>query len=401
MEIQHKRKPINKQALFRKLLVAAASGLVFGLVTAGVLYAVLRDFAKVMITEQQNPVVIEVGNNNSIIGATGDEEIEEPEQASEAQKSQFNLYTAGSLCNKFLVGINEAESKNYLQTADRIQYDTGVIILATKEYVLILTTPNAVGSESEAQVTFYGGETEAAEVVAKDSDTGLAILRVELSQLTHSTQGNIEVAELGNSRNVTRGQYVIGVGNVTGEAGAVEVGQVISNSSNIGFVDSEFGILTTNIMSRSFSNGFIVGSESQVLGVITHGLDIEGEENHIMAMGITDLATLIQKLCNAEPIPYLGLHVSTITYVSSAVYDLPEGLYVKNIDINSPAMKAGVRAGDIVYSIGKKDLPNGRSLFDSVMALDPASDDTVVLHLLRLSGGEYKSMSVTLKVGAR
>ena len=68
-----------------------------------------------------------------------------------------------------------------------------------------------------------------------------------------------------------------------------------------------------------------------------------------------DIKDIIEKLSNDETIPYIGIQGIDVTE-EIANQGIPEGVYVKEVDAESPAMAAGIQAGDIITSIGGEEV---------------------------------------------
>ena len=57
---------------------------------------------------------------------------------------------------------------------------------------------------------------------------------------------------------------------------------------------------------------------------------------------------VIDLLFADKEVPYFGVHISTVTQHIAQKYDIPKGVYIKKVEIDSPAMDAGLQSGDVI-----------------------------------------------------
>ena len=134
--------------------------------------------------------------------------------------------------------------------------------------------------------------------------------------------------------------------------------------------------------------------EGKIMGLIDMNHRIKDMPNMICGVGITELRGLITKLSNSRQKAYLGIHGSTITEEISKAQELPVGLYVTEVDMDSPAMAAGLASGDILIQAGETPVTSYRDLINVLMVSEP--EDTVRLKLRRSNNGSWNEMQVTV-----
>ena len=107
-------------------------------------------------------------------------------------------------------------------------------------------------------------------------------------------------------------------------------------------------------------------------------------------MGITELKGLISKLSNGERIPYLGIYAQDISAQVRAEMGLPQGAYIVDIDMDSPAMRKGIQKGDIVVRVGSQDI---KSAADYMNVLRNArTEGSINIVVQRASVDAYEEM---------
>lgn len=398
MEIKRKNKPLNRKKLFSKMLTGLCVGLAFGVAVSVVVVLLTPKLRSALGLNEDSSVVIKVGgsqdtdNQKSIMDNA--ETASDRDVLTNNQQMNYSLYGVGNQTGKTLVGINLADSGTGKMAYSRS--GCGIIITQTTDEVLILATPNAVKGSEAAQVTFYGGQTVAGQVYASDKETGILVIRVALEDLTKYTRNTISIAEIGDSTALNRGQYVIAVGCPLGELRSTLVGELTSVRGKVQYRDREQAILETDILGKSYSEGFLISQTGRVIGVLTHDGDEAGESLVLKAIAISDLSDVLEKLCNKETIPCIGIKVSTISSDLSKIYGIPEGVYVDGTSLNSPAVNAGIQKGDVVVSFGKDEISTAKQYTRLLMRTRPG--ETVRLKILRYNGGEYSEMMVEVTV---
>ena len=93
------------------------------------------------------------------------------------------------------------------------------------------------------------------------------------------------------------------------------------------------------------------GFEGNVVGVSKASTDTSSK-----FIGISDLKAQIETMINEHGIMYCGITGQNVTEELAAKYGLPSGVYISNVDIDSPAYYAGLQAGDVISAI------NGQSI---------------------------------------
>lgn len=394
MKIKYKDKPMNRKKLFRKVITAALVGVAFGITFCITLY-LCRPMLKAIIPQnKESEIVLQVGEDEN----AGEEKIDKNEVESDTEELQYALYNVGAQVNKSLVGINLRSSEGFEGEEGNTLLHCGVIFAQTDREVLILTTPNAIIGHKQGDVTFYADQTVSADLVGTDKETGISVLSVPLQRLSSVTRDEITIANLGNSDILNRGQYAIAIGSPLGQIRSIVTGYFSSVNSSKGYVDMEYSKLKTDIIATPNTNGFLMNKKGAIVGVILQEENEDGE-GVISALAISGLAKMIEKLCNNEPIPYLGMKLKTIGSSAARLYGITEGIFVQDVEISSPAAEAGIHKGDIIIGVNRAEVRTGKQLGAKLM--DAKEGDEVTFVLMRASGGKYKTISRKAKVGER
>lgn len=394
-----KIKPINKRKWAQKLLVTASAALLFGVIASVVLVLftpILKNWIKTEETRgvELDPVADRPDNNLGGVTVPGviGETISSGVKIEDLQKINYHLYSIGTLANKSIVtirGTGESATKEEPSSFDADE-TCGIIISITDKEILILAQQSTVKVGGEYRVLFQIGDATPCVIKGYDSKTGLAVVSVMISQTTNGVQKSITAAQMGSSKAISMGKYVIAVGNPLGNISSVEVGMVNSTSFVSSYVDGVVALLSTNMVSKSKGSGFLLDEQGRLIGIITHDGDETKETNLIQALGISDVTANLERLANGKNVPYLGIKVSTVTERIAKENELPEGVYVESVILDSPAMATAIQKGDIIQEVGKNSVKSAKQLQQVLSTYEIGS--TLSISLKRYSPTGYKTV---------
>ena len=275
---------------------------------------------------------------------------------------------------------------------------SGVILADNGKELLILARTSTIENADDIQVTFYGGERLDATLKKSDSNTGLSVVAVELSQIEEGTKQEYKMAELGNSKSRTvKGKPVIAIGDPLGVNDSIAIGQITSSSIVVDKTDSNVSLLTTDIYGSTNASGILCDFDGKVLGIICHDGNTQDIKNLIRAYSISDIKSTIEKILNGQDIAYLGIQGTDVTDEISDTYGIPKGAYVKQVVSDSPAMKAGIQNGDVIVKLGTNDIASFTDYKDAMLKCQPK--DTTTVTIKRLGREEYVDISYEVVLG--
>lgn len=267
----------------------------------------------------------------------------------------------------------------------------GVIIANNNRELLILSKRSPLDGAETIRITFCNNTDADAQIKQYDKNTDLAVLAVDLKYIGNATLDNVTVAVLGSSvySGIT-GTPVIAIGNLFGYKDNVCYGMITSRGNTISLADDQYKLMTTDIYAGTDPSGILVNMDREVIGIIDNSHNNDDTKNLLSAIGITELKGMIAKLSNGESIPYLGIYAQDITAQTQAELGLPQGAYIFDIDMDSPAMLRGIQKGDILVKVGTQDI---RSTADYMNALRNApTDKSIKIIVQRASVDSYEEM---------
>ena len=241
--------------------------------------------------------------------------------------------------------LAELSYGNINGTAQTAEASGSGFIVSADGYIV---TNNHVVEGATAVQVIVAGETDPidAVVVGTDATTDIAVLKIDRTSLPYVT--------LGDSDSLQVGELAVAIGNPFGElAGSVTVGVISALDREISINNSSYNLLQTDASINSGnSGGPLVNSYGEVIG-ITNAKVSEGEGIGF-AIPINDIKTVIEDLINNGFVtgrPVLGIGVITVDQTTADQYGWPVGAYIRQVDVNSAAEKAGLKVGDIITSI--------------------------------------------------
>lgn len=266
---------------------------------------------------------------------------------------------------------------------------SGIIITADG---YIVTNAHVVGSKNAfVRVVLDNDEEYEAEVIGLDTQTDLAVLKVDAKDLAY--------AELGNSDQLNVGESVLAIGNPGGLelAGSVTGGMVSALNRNISGY-SLGAIQTDAAINPGNSGGALVNMYGQVVGVNSSKIAATEYEGIGFAIAINEAKPIIDDLINYGYVKdrvRIGITAEVITEVTANRYSVPVGLLIATIEDDSDLQNKGVRVGDIITEINGNEITEQSVLTVELEKHKPG--DTVKLTIYRRStSGSAKTFQVEI-----
>jgi S1-C subfamily serine protease len=237
----------------------------------------------------------------------------------------------------------------------------------------VVTNAHIVSGVTAVQVTFPDGQIASAEVIGKDEETDLAVLRVSSDGL------DLRPLELGDSDSLRPGDRVVAVGNPSGLQATAGTGRISGAGRRVevtgGYVVD--GLLETDaVIEPATSGGPLMGADGRVVGITSRLVD-DGS----YAVPADVARGVLAQLEESHKVirPWIGIR-------GRAARD---GVEVLDAHDGGPADRASLEAGDIVESIEGVEVRTLAGLLAEVERHEVG--DTVELEVVRAgSRGEIQ-----------
>ena len=274
---------------------------------------------------------------------------------------------------------------------------SGVITADNGQELLIFASESVCEDAEEWQVEFVDGTSYKASVKSRDKNSGFAVFSVAKNELSDATWNAIHVAELGNSNLAAQGDGVIALGNTLGYEDGVSYGIISSTEYQQKFRDGECGVIGTDISGSDGATGILFNMDGEVIGMISDDIWEDKGDHTVNAYAISDLKSRIQLMANGESVPYIGVYGTTVTGELQQNEGMPSGLYVIEVDPDSPAMAAGIQSGDIIWQVSGESVSSMSSYEKAV--LEEKSDAVIRVKGKRKGADGYVDLDFTVNVG--
>jgi len=250
--------------------------------------------------------------------------------------------------------------KEFNKPTERKATALGSGFIITKDGIVV--TNNHVIQGAEDIIVSVNGSTEyKAKVIGTDPYMDLAVLQIQ------SDEKFIPVS-FGDSDNARVGDWVIAIGNPFGFGGTVTSGIISSRNRDIGLTRYDDFIQTDASINQGNSGGPLFNLDGKVVGINT-AIIAPGSSGSIgigFAIPSNPASKVVDQLIKYGETKrgWLGVRIQEVTKEIAEVEKLekPAGALVASVSENSPADKAGVKAGDIILEFDGKEVDTMRKL---------------------------------------
>lgn len=250
------------------------------------------------------------------------------------------------------------------------------------------------GEVEEITVSTTDGTEYPAELVGRDADSDLAVLKIKSNK-------PFKFVKFGDSAHARVGDWVIAIGNPFGLGGTVTAGiisAVYRNTGQLGAYDRY--IQTDASINRGNSGGPLFDMEGNVIGINNAIYSPSGGSVGIgFAIPAEIASPIVDKLISGEEIKrgYLGVLIGPVSEDMSDALGIPEnhGEFVQSVTSDGPADKAGLQPGDVVMKVDGQDVTPDQSLSYLVANIEPGKRIPVEINR------NGKRQNITITVGER
>lgn len=283
---------------------------------------------------------------------------------------------------------------------------SGIIAGQNDTELLIITNNHVVEGSEELSVSFIDDTSVKAFVKGTDSDSDLAVIAVQLSDIPDETKKKIQPATMGDSDTLKLGQGVVAIGNALGQGQSVTVGYVSALNKEIEINGVNRTLLQVDAaINPGNSGGALLNMHGEVIGINAAkyaDTDVEGIGYAIpisFAQDIVDdLMTKTTKIAvDEEQQGYLGIQLQNIDSRMAQAYGMPVGIYVYKIVEGGAAAASDLRERDIITKFDGETVRTGDDLQRMLTYYKGGS--TVTLTVQSLENGSYVERQVQITLG--
>ncbi len=252
----------------------------------------------------------------------------------------------------------------------------------------IVTNNHVVGEANEVEVRLSDKTKFIAQVIGKDPDTDVALLKVV-------TDRSLPYASFGDSGTVKVGQWVLAVGNPFGLDRTVTLGVVSGmGRDNMNLSRYENFIQTDASINPGNSGGPLFNMQGQIIGINTAIINFAQGIGFAIPSNMTK--QVIQQLLARGKVVrgWLGVGIQPVTAELGTKFGVNEGegVLVNEVFENDPAARAGMKPGDIITKLDGKTVDTPNLLSRLIAGLEPGA----TTHIEVVRDGKRQILSVAL-----
>ena len=432
---EKKSREKKSSGIARKLGFAAACAAVFGLV-AGVVFQGRKNVGGRLLPEEATPIAqAQLTNNTGSSSSSSD-------ASSQGSVAQVAANTMSSIVA--ITSISMQEIPSYYgywfggnQEQETESSGSGIIVGQNDTELLIATNNHVVEGANSLTVCFTnqdgtaassandventstdsaddstdleGGTAVAAQVKGTDVDNDLAVVSVKLSDIPEDVRNQITVANLGSSDDLVVGEQVVAIGNALGYGQSVTSGYVSALNKQVSSEDVNGTFIQTDTaINPGNSGGALLNMKGEVVGINSSKIASDSVEGMGFAIPISRAEPILDELMSKETrekvedesqAAYLGITCLNVSSNTEEMYNMPVGVFVRSVDENGPAAKAGIQEGDIIQKFDGTTVQTYDNLTNQLAYYRAGEKVEVVV--ARAEGGEYKEQTVTVTLGAK
>ena len=317
-------------------------------------------------------------------------------------------------CMPSIVAITNLSQKQLQNWFGQIQsYEvpsagSGIIIDEDDDSLYIATNNHVIEGATTLTIRFCDDATAAAEIKGTDASTDLAVVQVKKADIQADTLQAIKVATLGDSDQIKVGSRAIAIGNALGYGQSVTGGYISALEREVTTQDEKTGKSYTNKLLQTDaainpgnSGGALLNNRGEVIGINSSKYSDTDVEGIGFAIPINDAKLIFEDLItkkqvSGENAAYLGVQVEDVTAVISESYNMPLGVFVKEVYRGTAADQYGIKAGDIITRIDGRETQSSEALLRRLSYYEAGTQVEIVVERPSQNGYEEVVLSVVL-----
>ena len=359
----------------------------------GILF-MLQTFKLDLLKFNQKPIVIQQ--------ATSEESVKPASTYSGAAKKAMpavvNIFTSSKSINPHQQFMDDPLFRHFFGDQQEDEQETpsdnslgsGVIV---SQDGLILTNNHVIASADAIEVALADGRKLSATLVGADPESDLALLQVDAKNLPSITFASSDKLEVGD--------VVLAIGNPFGVGQTVTQGIVSALGRNhLGINTYENFIQTDASINPGNSGGALIDAAGNLVGINSAIYSRNGGSMGIgFAIPISIAKQVIEQITKEGAVTrgWVGVEAQNLTPELAESFGLSSasGALVAGVLTNSPADRAGLKAGDILVAINDKPVLNSATMLNLIAVLEP--NKNAMLKIVRAQ----KKMDIKILIGKR
>jgi serine protease Do len=241
----------------------------------------------------------------------------------------------------------------------------------------LVTNNHVVEGGSAFTVVMNNGDELDAKLIGTDPRTDLAVLKVDDSR-------KFTYVDFADDAKIRVGDWVVAVGNPFGLGGTVTAGIVSARGRDIGAGPYDDFLQIDAAVNRGNSGGPAFNLNGEVVGINTAIFSPSGGSVGIaFAIPATTAKQVVQTLMKDGSVSrgWLGVEIQPVSkdIADSIGLQDAKGAIVSQAQEGGPALKAGIKAGDVITAVGGQEVDSPRELARAIGAIQPGKSVEVTV----------------------
>lgn len=282
---------------------------------------------------------------------------------------------------------------------------SGIIIGQNDSELLIVTNNHVVANATAVEIVFNDDSKALATIKGTEPSSDLAVVSVDMDDLSKETKNAIRIATLGNSQNIKTGEMAIAIGNALGYGQSVTVGYISALNREVNVDDITLNLIQTDAaINPGNSGGALLNTKGEIIGINSVKYADTQVEGIGYAIPISEAIPIINELMNRveldeDEMAYLGIVGMDVEQNYANAFGMPVGVYVKEVAKDSAAEEAGLHKGDIITSFNGREVSTMSELMTKLRYTKGGTK--VEITYKQQVNGEYVEKTVEVTLGFR
>jgi len=396
---------MSSKSFTGKLAKCASLALVFGVV-GGIAFQGTSYFIQGKLPTEQVSDTEEKIESVSIQPASTDMRTETSDISNVVEETMPSIVAITSLTQQEVLSFFGQG-----QTIESESSGSGIIISKDEKNLYIATNNHVVQKAKTLTVQFSDESTAEASVRGVAPSNDLAVVAVNLSDLSEDTLKAIKTAAIGDSESLSVGQGAIAIGNALGYGQSVTTGVISALDREVSIQDESNGQTVTNKLIQTDaainpgnSGGALINANGEVIGINSSKYSDTAVEGMGFAIPMATAKPILEDLIangktTTTGTPYLGIYGVDVTDEVSQNYNMPKGVYVAQVVKGSGAEQAGIVAGSIITKVDGEEVSTMEELKSKINGYKVG--DAVKLTVLIANNGSYDEKEISVELSSQ
>lgn len=399
---QQRRKHRRSMNVYAKVVCCA---ILFGAISGGMIlgsFAIGKNSSKAVAAANLETNAAKLSTSSS-------------SKSSDSSSSSDGTYSVAEItkqCKSSVVAItNQSVQEVQTMFGTMQQQSTGSgsgVIIGKNDTELLIATNNHVVSGAESLTVCFNDDKDAvfdAKIKGTDPDNDLAVIAIQLSDISEDVLNSISIATLGDSTQMEVGDQVVAIGNALGFGQSVTTGIISAVDREVTIDNTTATLLQTDAaINPGNSGGALFNMKGEVIGINSAKYASDEVEGMGFAIPMSKAQGIIENLMNQETrdkltsdYGFLNITGQDVSSDEAEKYNVPEGVYVSGTTDGGAAANAGIQRGDIITKLGDTTITSISQLKEELQYYK--AGETVDITIQRNSDGkgyQEQTLKVTL-----